>query len=300
MIQRAKSLPPKEIENSIMKALSVGNFAVADWLDHTYHLTQTGGITLSCATQYTDGPEALKWFFDRVPHVELIEQHEVTEAILDCLKLDNIRGALYLLETFHLPHDTNTAKMWKKVLGCLPRSDLASAQKMAALGQFSQSEVAESFQPYSVCSSSKVVKWLIESFNLTRDQVTQNNNQTLYSLIRHSKTSCAEWIITKFHITFHEVTEMAKTYHTWQSVSLRTWRMLLRQFPEITADVVRDTESFMHIVTASPLNIEFSISKLGLRIYEIVSYLKTAGTTRYTGTTPLWVAITKRDQFLYD
>ncbi|KAH3698762.1 hypothetical protein Pelo_19844 [Pelomyxa schiedti] len=58
--------------------------------------------------------------------------------------------------------------------------------------------------------------------------------------------------------------------------------MLLRQFPEITADVVRDTESFMHIVTASPLNIEFSISKLGLRIYEIVSYLKTASTTSET------------------
>ncbi|KAH3762628.1 hypothetical protein Pelo_5526 [Pelomyxa schiedti] len=243
MIQRAKSLPPKEIENSIMKALSVGNFAVADWLDHTYHLTQTGGITLSCATQYTEGPEALKWIFDRVPHVELIEQHEVTEAILECLKLDNIRGALYLLETFHLPHDTNTAKMWKKVLGCLPRSDLASAQKMAALGQFSQSEVAESFQPYSVCSSSRVVKWLIESFNLTRDQVTQNNNQTLYSLIRHSKTSCAEWIITKFHITFHEVVSCS-------------FFQILSKLTNTTKQGDGDGKNVSHMAISQPENVE--------------------------------------------
>ncbi|KAH3722441.1 hypothetical protein Pelo_18854 [Pelomyxa schiedti] len=188
--------------------------------------------------------------------------------------------------------------MWKEVRGCLPRSDLASAQKMAALGQFSQSEVAESFQPYSVCSSSRVVKWLIESFNLTRDQVTQNNNWILSFLITTSKASCAEWIITKFHITFHEAMDMVKTHHAWNSVSLRTWRMLLRQFPEITADVVRDTESFMHIVTASPLNIEFSVSKLGLRKYEIVSYLKATGDSSTGDTTPLWVAITRRDHFL--
>ncbi|KAH3723077.1 hypothetical protein Pelo_18219 [Pelomyxa schiedti] len=298
MIQRANTV--SVIDNSIMNALSVGNFAVADWLEDTYHLTQTGGVkslTLSCATHYTEGPEALKWFLDRVPHVELIEQHEVTESILECLKLDNIRGALYLLETFHLPHDTNTATMWKEVLGCLPRSDLASAQKMAALGQFSQSEVAESLQAELECSSSKVVKWLIESFNLTRDQVTQNNNQILYVLIIASRASCAEWIITKFHVTFHEVMDMVKKrYNSWHSVSLRTWRMLLRQFPEITADVVRDTESFLYIVAASPLNIEFSVSKLGLTKREMVRFYKTA---RTVGTeTPLWFAITKRDACL--
>ncbi|KAH3763145.1 hypothetical protein Pelo_5000 [Pelomyxa schiedti] len=322
MIQRAKSLPAKVTEDSITKALSVGNFAVADWLDDTYHFTQARGapggggtksLTLSCVAQYSESAEALKWFLHRVPH-QLIGQNEVVEAVQECVRVprNNIRGALYLLETFHIPREKATARMWKKVLKCLPNADLASAQKIAALGQFSHSEAAE-FLPKKLpmCTSSKAVKWLIESFNLTRDQVTHNRNELLFELISNSKANCAEWLIRKFHITLQEVLFMAKrrllsdyegfTIFEWSNVDVRTWRMLLRQFPGLTAAIVTGNDNLMTVAVASPRNIELSVSRLGLALDVAVDLHQalcheSASETDLSRETDLWVAITQRDE----
>ncbi|KAH3714536.1 hypothetical protein Pelo_18954 [Pelomyxa schiedti] len=108
----------------------------------------------------------------------------------------------------------------------------------------------------------KVVKWLIQTFGLTKAQVAVGNNHLLRILIEGNKVRCSEWLICTFKITLDEVTPMLKTLQTTTKVSVPMWKMLLRVFPQITAEFAK--EHFMPFVFMSPLHTTVSIRSLGL------------------------------------
>ncbi|KAH3732034.1 hypothetical protein Pelo_17132 [Pelomyxa schiedti] len=210
------------------------------------------------------GCVGLKWLLQHIP-AEQIGQREVAQAVGFCLALGNISGVLFLLEKFHIPHGTeHPFPVWKRVCSYLSRFDLKTAQQIASLGEFTQAEVAASLTDLSsVVSSSKTVKWMIENYHVTGDQIKGNTNALLFKLVTKSKTSCAEWLIRKAAITLPEVVDMITTRMELHprlgvpKVLLSTWKMLLREFPQITADIVR--AKLMDLVIASPRHIEHTI-----------------------------------------
>ncbi|KAH3732370.1 hypothetical protein Pelo_16795 [Pelomyxa schiedti] len=278
MLERTKNLPPAVLERSIENSLCMGNIVVANWLEATYHQPDCTACDykgmypkLEVVANFSHGCGSLKWVLEHVP-VEHIDKHQVIQSVKACLRHFNFSGATFLLERFHILSDSITAtRMWDIVLASALGADLNSAKQMVSLGEFSQSQVADSLSElFNEVRSSKVAKWLIEHYHLTADQVKANENELLFKLLSCSKTSCARWLITKFHITLTELCESNKT-NNLGGIKFSTWKMLLKQFPDITADSVR--AKFMGAVIGSPHHIDYTVSRVtGITFDEIVQH----------------------------
>ncbi|KAH3744174.1 hypothetical protein Pelo_14433 [Pelomyxa schiedti] len=274
LLQRAKDLPRSVIENGISDALASNNTKVVQWLKATYCRPPGGPVqypTLAdCALSKAAWFDTLKQTVDHVPN-EMINVSDVVAGVEICLKNSNYSGALYLLNTFHPRRDENSA-MWNSLLLAVTKADFSSAKQMAELGQFSQSDVVSIV---SDANSTKLVKWLIESYHISAHQLTvHQNNMLLQNLVRQSRTGCTEWLIRKFHIQWNEV--LLELEHIGENeklrVSLLMWRMLLRLFPEITATLVREKLCLMWAAVGSPRHINHSIQALGLAKEDLAAF----------------------------
>ncbi|KAH3764185.1 hypothetical protein Pelo_3977 [Pelomyxa schiedti] len=289
MLKRFNNLPPRVIEESFEYALRADNTAVADFLEALYSTPKSDivhSLRLSeCCrppARFREGVDALKWYFQRIPP-EFVEEQEVINTVRGYLKVmpqPKISAGLFLLKKFRLSRagmrEKNREKMWKAVLHAIPKADLSSAKEMASIGQFSQAEIAKGL--LAVCSgyflasdfmvSSKVFRWLIDSYSLTAEQVTAGCNVILGALITRSKTQCARWLIKKFGVTQDQVLNMSD-FLSWHTVSLPTWKMLLKQFPGITVQVIRETKNFMRVVVSSPYHFMHACNRLGMRSQDL-------------------------------
>ncbi|KAH3723182.1 hypothetical protein Pelo_18116 [Pelomyxa schiedti] len=230
---------------------------------------------------------------------EANNESDVTTAVAHCVSLDNFRGAVLLLNNFHLHDSPDVRTMWEAVLRSLPRADISSAQQLA-VGRFTPPQVAESLTTrFVTVHSSKTAKWLIGKYNLTAQQLKANNNSLLFQLIRGSKTSCADWFIRNFAVTLPEVLLMFEKQSSSHidfpsretqitEMRLSTWKMLLQRFPGITAETVR--QHCMRAVSASPSHIEYSIRTLGLTAKEIALYCQAHFPCTLPTDTRLWLA----------
>ncbi|KAH3764801.1 hypothetical protein Pelo_3334 [Pelomyxa schiedti] len=260
MLQRV-TLPPKDLQSAIQKALLAQNLEQQGPTGTKKYLT-----LLDCARCKKANAGVLQ----RIPK-ESIDVTEVAPAVRACLDNDNYDGTLYLLNSFQLPHDqANLA--WKALSLYAPRVDFSSAQQIA---WWSQSGVASSLCQHSF-SSTKAVKWLVESNHLQLCQLQNRaNSSLLMQLVSHSKTSTAEWLIRKFNIPFPQVRAIFMKMNTWSvgKISLAMWKMLHRMFPEeITGDLARESLHVMRAIVASPRHIEHCIRTLGLTNDEIVEF----------------------------
>ncbi|KAH3762711.1 hypothetical protein Pelo_5442 [Pelomyxa schiedti] len=257
MLQTMKEIPSSDIQNSIHFALLAENLAIADFLDETFHVEANKGPKrlLNCV-EANYSCEALNWFLQHVP-TESVEEEDVMQAIELAIKegrWEN-RDALLLLKKFHISHHK---RMRKPALTVVVTADISTAKQFASEWGFSQSEVAEVLASEECkLSSSKVVRWLIGHYGLSAHQVKANNNTLLHKLIKGNKVSCAEWLIRTFDITLHEFS---------------AWMMLLRCFPEITPDIVR--ESFSRAVIVSPWHIEHALHTFGFTVAEISEHCR--------------------------
>ncbi|KAH3714544.1 hypothetical protein Pelo_18946 [Pelomyxa schiedti] len=268
MVQRATKLPPKVITTSIENALSVGNTAVAGWLEQTFHIIE-GTPKDKLAVALTQASrKSFQWLLQ---HIQTESLEEEVNLALESHTLPNeVDCTLNLLQSFPLTRQRDaTETRWNKFLHALALADLPSAQRICSLAEFTQSDVVRCFAPDVQVQSSKVIKWLIEKYNLTADHIKGNNIAVLCRLLSLSKTGCAEWLIKKFHITWDEV---ATVYWDPRFIKLSTWRMLMRIFPELTTDYIR--EHYMSAFTATPLNISYAIQVLGITEAEIVDYCR--------------------------
>ncbi|KAH3714066.1 hypothetical protein Pelo_19426 [Pelomyxa schiedti] len=105
--------------------------------------------------------------------------------------------------------------------------------------------------------SSKIVKWFIVHYTLENEQVKANDNLVLFRLISNHHSHCADWLIHRFGVTFTEVVTMMNRWKRSCSFTgdLRTWQLLLRNFPSLTPDVVRD--HLMLLALSSPATAKF-------------------------------------------
>ncbi|KAH3767198.1 hypothetical protein Pelo_907 [Pelomyxa schiedti] len=104
----------------------------------------------------------------------------------------------------------------------------------------------------------KVTKWFIVHYALESEQVKANNNWVLFKLIAMGKNHCAEWTMKNFAVTCPEVVTMMNKWGVTcphLSADLRTWQLLLRNFPSLTPDVVRD--HFLTLALSSPVTAKF-------------------------------------------
>ncbi|KAH3761072.1 hypothetical protein Pelo_7078 [Pelomyxa schiedti] len=284
ILQRAKNFPAKLLDSSLDEALCLGNVNVADWLEEKYHLIERltqrscGGIKLTSATYC--GCDSLQWLF----------QHVSTETF----GLADVRQAVW----FHIPHDTDSEEMWKHVLLAIPNADIYSAQQLASIGQFSQSQMAYSITyPTSGVRSSKVVKWVIQNYDITGNQVREYENHLLAHLITKSKTNCCQWLIHRFNITLAEIIELMPKSRKLSMLCCHTkvslWIMLLDTFPEITHTPGIVMDHFMSFVVASPIHIHVTrnrpVPPVGLTLDDVIQYCLSPSAGGLTDPTKLWL-----------
>ncbi|KAH3764750.1 hypothetical protein Pelo_3387 [Pelomyxa schiedti] len=132
-------------------------------------------------------------------------------------------------------------------------------------------------------STDKIIKGLKGSSRVQSGKKVTCGNHLLRLLIEANKVRCAEWLIHACKISFDEV--ILDAYHLKAPLRTRTvpffaqvikviqtfhkgnfgvkmWKMLLRVFPRITAEFVK--EHLVWVVFMSPLHTTVSMRTLGL------------------------------------
>ncbi|KAH3767183.1 hypothetical protein Pelo_938 [Pelomyxa schiedti] len=96
------------------------------------------------------------------------------------------------------------------------------------------------------------------------------------------------------HVTCQQLTnqvlDMVRSHGRNFKTSLSTWKMLLRQFPDITADTAK--HMFLDVVCASPCHIEYSIHTLGLTAQDLPPWDRLRHQTPKS--TQTWLAMHRR------
>ncbi|KAH3766702.1 AAA family ATPase [Pelomyxa schiedti] len=280
-------LVPADIQVSLERALSWNNTAIADWLESTFSVM--GAVTASAEAtaamlvqlsqergDFTNKVDGLHWFLQHIPHPEKIPAASVHKAISGALKYDRVNFALQLLEVFpkYKPQEGDT-ELLESILNALLRGSYVKLQRLMALFGFSlftREMVATSMtRPAFRPSSGKCVKWAITQFRLEGTHIKHNHNRLLFSLILRKKPSCAEWLIDSFGITHDEVIDMFRHFLSSRGhyfvMDLQTWKMILRKFPRIDADVIR--RHLMRVAVISPSIATFTMNQCGITIEEI-------------------------------
>ncbi|KAH3764839.1 hypothetical protein Pelo_3262 [Pelomyxa schiedti] len=284
------SLAEIDVEEALISAVASNNPGIAEWIDTRFQVMNkvnanainTNATFMALFDHINDQArkywleeynclDGVLWFLQHL-RTQNIEECSVAEVLEVALPFEGV--ALALLKCFRLPFD-NHKSIWERCLDLF--DDLADTKELISLGNFTQEDITSHLS--TVSDSSKTVKWLIQEFHLSEDQVKSHNNELLHFLILSSKTMCAEWLIRTFHITLDEVLKIwvnaPKEVEYCDYRKLSTWRMLLRVFPETTLSMVK--ERLMDIALASPCHIEFTMRKLGLTFDDIIQRCRMRG-----------------------
>ncbi|KAH3723192.1 hypothetical protein Pelo_18103 [Pelomyxa schiedti] len=201
------------------------------------YISRYDGSTSEGKPRSADQRSAFKCLFTQVWgwHWEDV----VNEGVTYFLEQGYIRSAMLLLNTF----------------------DGLPVKELVSRGKFSVDQIAETVSARLDVRSGKVVKWLIQEFNLNREQVNIDN--LVEDLINGNKSNCLEWLIRRFHLTLNEIARICSIDKIGRTnTSIGTWKMLLRVFPEMTAAFAM--EHLRDFVTATPLHLEAAKKSLGI------------------------------------
>ncbi|KAH3759376.1 hypothetical protein Pelo_8854 [Pelomyxa schiedti] len=283
----------------LVEALACSNTSIADWLEETFHVMETVNATPLCTAETLGSIlckgkwsgqeciEGLKWFVSHANPKNFFEQ-SLPKAIEDARCHDNLNLYLALSNIFNIKPTNNLHATLSGAIGFYGLSDV---KQLVSLMNFSASDVASDISESIICcvQSGKAVKWLVQEFNLTEEQIRMNGNHLLFILICSSKTKCTEWLIHKFNITLSEVATMWDTkYDPGSGISTKvsTWKMLLSLFPEMTPELV--CQHFMPLATVTPLHIEHTMRQVGVTKEMVAEYFQQDGVDP-TWETYLWL-----------
>ncbi|KAH3760795.1 hypothetical protein Pelo_7360 [Pelomyxa schiedti] len=254
------TLTTQQLHECLSYSLGHAHIDIADWLENTFHVM--GGVNADPdmtreILSNTNSFQGVQWFVSKATAVRNFSASEVHEALANKLQCSCCRTSLFLLGIFNIPIPPHLRPV--AVEQVISIGNLSQAkQLLTSHGMFSSEDVAEGLlaNKYGV-QSGKVVKWLINEFNLNGKQVRANDNRLLRDLLWAGKTNRAEWLIHKFNVTLEEITSVVEQL-PWNSpehtLSLRTWKMILRVFPNIDVK-----EHLMQIAMSSPLHIQATI-----------------------------------------
>ncbi|KAH3763463.1 hypothetical protein Pelo_4682 [Pelomyxa schiedti] len=92
------------------------------------------------------------------------------------------------------------------------------------------------------------------------------------------KARCAQWLLDSFDIPLVDVIEMAKGYtlhiNTPSEMNLLGWKMLLRKYPGIGAEVIQ--ANFMPFLALSPHIAIWTMHEYGLTLSQVRDFCSTA------------------------
>ncbi|KAH3763222.1 hypothetical protein Pelo_4940 [Pelomyxa schiedti] len=272
-----KVKPPPSDEvlfNSLITALTQNNTAVASWLDAHFHIMEratstskgieskaAGSILVRvCKTHLDERGDGVKWLLNH-PSMAKVEESLVVQAVRHLvLKTRLSTLPLFIIEKLPISEPLRNELLTGVMFTTIQRDTLTQVQKVISMGELNKEAVAKCLTSTDKdqrihVSSSKVVKWLITHFQLERDHITLNNNALLLNLLSHHHSSCAEWLINMFRITFEEVLSLNIT--AFSEADLATWQMMLRVFPQITAPTIK--QKLMCLVCQSPVTAQYTM-----------------------------------------
>ncbi|KAH3745675.1 hypothetical protein Pelo_12362 [Pelomyxa schiedti] len=285
------TVPPlttEQLHRCLQDSLDHSNTSIADWLEKTFHVMDSVNADPCVANSIfpkINSFNGLEWFLSKIaPHI--LSEIAVCEAVENNLQFTELNAVLLLLDklNFSIPPSVRPLAVEQAV--CC--ANVSKLMQLLSHGNFSSEDVAEGLTNHVHVKSGKVVKYLINRFHLNVEQVKACENTLLLELLYGQKTNCAEWLIRKFHITLDEICSVVKRFpwfHPENSMSLSTWKMLLRVFPDITAEFLK--EHLMKFAMASPLHIQVTVRTVeGLTMADMVPDTPHEGTRWLTS---LWL-----------
>ncbi|KAH3743652.1 Ankyrin repeat protein [Pelomyxa schiedti] len=258
-------LTPENHKQCLEHALSFNNVTIAEWLERTFHVmdyvNSIPSLVDSCfrfiCAENNSGVGGIEWFLSHLT-IHSINEKSVHKAVGNCFTQFKAQKALFLLKAFNIPicpKNKGAALNW-----IVSHATLSEAKHLVSLGEFSSQDIMEGLRLFRFCHSGKVVKWLIQQFNLDRQA-----RALLLCLVRSNKRNSAKWLISKFHVTLEECVAMTSTACASE---VATWKMLLDVYPEITDSFAKD--HLREWVVASPHHLKVTMKKLGLKRDDIL------------------------------
>ncbi|KAH3745139.1 hypothetical protein Pelo_13459 [Pelomyxa schiedti] len=279
------TLTQQNLEDALKESISNNNASIADWLEEHYHIIDVIAsshrvhvvLLHICRGLFSDKVDGLNWFLHHI-ETPIVDEHFL-EGIVTALE-ECQRKALLLMTKVFYAQMQKFPELLLRVLSASLAGTLSQVKEFISdINTFTGNDVAQCLTSSRVFSS-KVIKWLVSQFNLDSTHIKHNHNALLYRVLSQGKRKCAEWILDSFDISFDEFMDMISNWCTisrFHNIDLQLWKMILRKFPLLTAEIIRD--KMMPIITHSPINASFTMTHTKLPIGDVTHYCETLNDT---------------------
>ncbi|KAH3732232.1 hypothetical protein Pelo_16934 [Pelomyxa schiedti] len=282
VLSQVVDLAPTSPETALVVALATGNMKIANWLESNFHVLEKNiksspervnstlvKLCRFCANHCDT--RAIKWFVQHVP-AHIIEEKTLTKLIVE--RKARFSVLEFLLGFYHFPSISSIGDrmLWSEVVvealhtGWSPLTSLIVSHGGLTIDDVTHAIRMDLSQRYS----SKAMKRLIHEYNMveTGQERLKDSSFMITKLMFANKTRCAEWFISNFHVSMEE--------------------MLLRVFPEITADIA--CLKLAAFTLSSPVHIEYVRRNLGLTHQHITHLIHATPDLHFPSQeTQLWV-----------
>ncbi|KAH3759764.1 heat shock factor-binding protein 1 [Pelomyxa schiedti] len=238
------TLSPEHLYDSFVTAVTCNRGTVASWLSNTFRILENqpetsrssfkGKLLLDvCHNINTDHADGLEWLLKNVPMEEADKSMVMKAAEHLVFEKGLSLAPLLLIGKLFIPEPRRSELLTPILEMCVRSYSLSLVKMVTSMRVFSKEAIARAMA--GGVTSSKVVKWLITTFQLG---------------------SCAKWLITKFNITLDEVlASLPKDYDEYSS-DIFLWEVLLKLFPSgLTPTLIQS--KFQPLAGQSPIIVQF-------------------------------------------
>ncbi|KAH3758242.1 hypothetical protein Pelo_9951 [Pelomyxa schiedti] len=269
-----------DLQEAVKRCLSSNNVILANWLNEKYSiLSQVHAIPGAVAdlllylSEMSDvcNFTGVEWLVQHTP-INQFDEDSILAAIDTALSLENTDLALFLIDNFTLsPQDTR--RFLLTALDTTKAESLAPLQHLISKGGFTRDDIIESIHRSPTMYSSKVVKWLVATFDLTAEHIRTHNNGILAGLFDMKKEGCIQWLLERFHLGSEDALQMmAQCKYSLYRSHLSLWKLLHQSFPTLTANDIR--QNGMQLVTLSPTVAQFAVKTFGISMSDLWDFFK--------------------------
>ncbi|KAH3723318.1 hypothetical protein Pelo_17976 [Pelomyxa schiedti] len=276
--QEASPMSNDDLILSLHWALAEQNELTAQWLEKYFFTSRRTKpkVSLSlffrCYISCREG--WLEWLFTHHSGTCDIDcsQSDVVTAVQESIATpcpEYLNFIFAVLKKFPLNPSVHHDLLLSLLKEAMEFQELACLKELLSIAEFSQSEMEEclNFLSYNQ-HSSKFAKWLTMYTCGTTQGSVPTIIRILIGLIAKNKRGCAEWLVNLFDPPLSLVLGEAHQLVS-HDISLATWKMMLRLFPDINREVTIQSFGFMKIVVATPLHARLTMDRLGLTVEDL-------------------------------
>ncbi|KAH3723122.1 hypothetical protein Pelo_18174 [Pelomyxa schiedti] len=212
----------------LAEALRCNNVLIAEWLENTFHLLEDiarwrdpSDFFLYVCKQglVSSGVSGVLWAQSHIA-LSQVSVKAAEDGIEWNFLYRHLTLVLLLLKTFSA--SSVSIRLRPTAVSVIVEcGDISQAKQIIMHGcAYSAEHIARGLTHAPSVHSGKVVQWMINTFNLTEEQVKANDNHLLYKLIEKGKAKHVVWLIHKFYVTLDEVVRMNERWRGHASISL--------------------------------------------------------------------------------